>query len=198
MIMNCFKTFTLSALCFLLTLSTGFAGDLSGVVTDATSSATDGAIDLTITGGVSPYTVSWTGPGGFMASTEDISSLAYGLYTVTVSDLYCGEATTTFMVDSAAPSGITTLSPISELSIYPIPFQEDITIDFESSENAELDMLLIDVTGKVVFSGQQNVTEGENKFSLSFAKGMSNGQYKLLFFNGESVVFSKSLIRLAE
>jgi hypothetical protein len=42
----------------------------------------DGSIDLTISGGISPYTFSWnTG-----ATTEDLSGLSAGIYTVTVSD----------------------------------------------------------------------------------------------------------------
>ncbi|MBS1741845.1 MAG: T9SS type A sorting domain-containing protein [Bacteroidetes bacterium] len=45
---------------------------------------TNGSINLTITGGTLPYGISWTGPNGFTASTEDISALAAGTYSVTV------------------------------------------------------------------------------------------------------------------
>ena len=48
--------------------------------------ANDGSIDLTITGGTPGYTFSWTGPSGFIATTEDISGLAPGVYTVTITD----------------------------------------------------------------------------------------------------------------
>jgi gliding motility-associated-like protein len=43
----------------------------------------DGAADLTVTGGATPLTYSWS-PGNF--STEDISNLTAGTYTVTVRD----------------------------------------------------------------------------------------------------------------
>ncbi len=46
----------------------------------------DGAIYISVSGGTSPYSYSWTGPGGFSASTEDITSLSAGTYTVTVTD----------------------------------------------------------------------------------------------------------------
>jgi hypothetical protein len=42
----------------------------------------NGAIDLTVSGGVSPYTYAWSNS----ATTQDISSLAAGTYTVTVTD----------------------------------------------------------------------------------------------------------------
>ncbi len=45
-----------------------------------------GSIDMTITGGTAPFGISWTGPNGFTAPTEDIAGLNAGYYGVTVSD----------------------------------------------------------------------------------------------------------------
>ena len=43
----------------------------------------NGSIDATITGGVMPYDLSWTGPS-FSASTEDISGLfSWNLFFIT-------------------------------------------------------------------------------------------------------------------
>ena len=44
-----------------------------------------GAINLTVTGGTSPYTYAWTGAGVVVAS-EDQTGLAAGVYSVTVTD----------------------------------------------------------------------------------------------------------------
>ena len=46
----------------------------------------DGAIDISVTGGTAPYTYSWTGTGGFTASTQDLDNLAPGTYNLTVTD----------------------------------------------------------------------------------------------------------------
>ncbi|MEG9326955.1 T9SS type A sorting domain-containing protein [Salinimicrobium catena] len=46
----------------------------------------DGSIDISVTGGTSPYTFSWTGPNGFEADTEDLVELLTGEYDVTVTD----------------------------------------------------------------------------------------------------------------
>ena len=50
----------------------------------------NGALDVTIGGTPGPYTISWTGPGVFSASTEDIAALASGNYTITVTDNLLG------------------------------------------------------------------------------------------------------------
>ena len=46
----------------------------------------NGAIDITVTGGVGTLTYAWTGPGGFTCNTEDITALAAGDYDITVTD----------------------------------------------------------------------------------------------------------------
>jgi large repetitive protein len=48
--------------------------------------ASDGSIDLTITGGSGSYSASWSGPNGFTSTTEDIGGLVAGSYQVTVTD----------------------------------------------------------------------------------------------------------------
>nr|WP_256471342.1 Ig-like domain-containing protein [Solitalea agri] len=49
------------------------------------NSAADGAINVTATG-TGTLTYSWSGPNGFTATTEDLSALAVGTYTLTVTD----------------------------------------------------------------------------------------------------------------
>ncbi|MDP4806564.1 MAG: SprB repeat-containing protein, partial [Crocinitomicaceae bacterium] len=46
----------------------------------------NGSINITASGGTTPYTYSWTGPNGFTATTEDISGLSAGQYTLTLID----------------------------------------------------------------------------------------------------------------
>ncbi|NLA24567.1 MAG: PKD domain-containing protein, partial [Bacteroidales bacterium] len=40
-----------------------------------------------ITGGTSPYTTSWTGPGGFTSSSNNLTGLAPGAYHLTITDI---------------------------------------------------------------------------------------------------------------
>jgi hypothetical protein len=46
-----------------------------------------GSIDLTTVGGTAPYAYMWGGPGAYTANTQDISGIAAGTYSVTVTDV---------------------------------------------------------------------------------------------------------------
>lgn len=46
----------------------------------------DGSVDITPTGGTSPYTYSWAGPSGFTATTQDITGVKTGNFVVTITD----------------------------------------------------------------------------------------------------------------
>ncbi|MDQ3108977.1 MAG: gliding motility-associated C-terminal domain-containing protein, partial [Bacteroidota bacterium] len=71
------------------------------VVTDATcNNSPDGAIDITINGGALPYTYSWTGPSPFTASTQDLTNVFSGSYTVTITDANGCAVTDTIVINA--------------------------------------------------------------------------------------------------
>ena len=57
------------------------------IVVDALcNNSPDGSIDISVSGGATPYTFAWTGPGTFTANTEDITGVVSGSYTVLITD----------------------------------------------------------------------------------------------------------------
>lgn len=74
---------------------------IAGIVNDADCfGASTGSIDITISGGVAPYTYSWSNS----ATTEDLNSIPAGTYTVTVNDNSSCVASGTFVITE--PSAI--------------------------------------------------------------------------------------------
>lgn len=72
-----------------------------------------GTATVTTTNGTAPYQYNWTGPSGFTASTQSISGLAAGTYTVTVVDgnSCVATATTTVGNGGSAVSVTATSTP---------------------------------------------------------------------------------------
>ena len=78
--------------------------------------ADNGSIDLTPSGGVPPYLFAWTGPGGFTASSEDVSGLPPGAYSVAITDANLCSTLFTDIVTILEPAEILVSSVKSDIS----------------------------------------------------------------------------------
>ncbi len=74
---------------------------LSADTTESNCGSSTGAIDLTVSGGNSPFTYVWNGPGVSNVATEDLSGVSAGSYTVEVTDDDNCEATLTVEVTNS-------------------------------------------------------------------------------------------------
>jgi hypothetical protein len=75
---------------------------VSGTVTGVSGpGATDGAINISVSGGSGPYSYAWSNG----ATTEDLSGLPADTFTVVVSDANCSKTTTSFIVDEPLNCG---------------------------------------------------------------------------------------------
>ncbi|HRH39044.1 MAG TPA: SprB repeat-containing protein, partial [Flavobacteriales bacterium] len=71
----------------------------------------DGAIDLTISGGVAPYSIAWTDGLGFNSNSEDISGLQPGGYQATITDV--NGCTSSAFVSLTAPAPLDLTASLS-------------------------------------------------------------------------------------
>jgi len=126
--------------------SMGFSADLEATVIPTVMGGSTGEIDLNVSGGVAPFTYTWSGPGGFSSTDEDLMDLPEGTYSVTVTDQYCGVATLEVVVTGVDDNSSIDEPVLFELSVYPNPTTGLIYLN--SSE--DLDIVVYNVVGEVV------------------------------------------------
>jgi hypothetical protein len=142
-----------------VTVTTLDAADLSGVVTDANGGA-NGEIDLTIIGGTGPIVdISWDNG----ATTEDITNLTAGTYTVTVTDSAGCTSVETFTIQDIA--SIDDIAG-STLLIFPNPTNGAFTVQLDG----EYEIAITDARGRLIL---QQSTADQTDFDLStYESGM--------------------------
>lgn len=117
---------------------------VQGIVTDATAAGGDGVINAVVSGGTAPYVYDWDNG----ATTEDISGLDQGTYTLTATDANGCFESATFTVDG--PVGISELDKAGVVTIYPNPASSDLTITILLPEVAPVTVKIFDMKGGLV------------------------------------------------
>ena len=156
------------------------ADDLTAVVTGTTTGGNTGSINLTVSGGVSPYTYQWSNN----ATTEDISGLSQGTYTVTVTDKYCGTAVLSVYVDNTTEIKENKVS--ASLQVSPNPAKGLVTIN-TTNAFTQATYKLIDITGRTVMEGSNF---SGNDFTIDIS-AQSEGLYLIVVNQGETFLRTK-------
>ena len=133
----------------------------------------DGTIDITVTGGSTPYTYDWDNDGtGDFDDVEDLDGLTCGTYIVVVMcDAGC---TATETIEVACQVSIDELNGLA-VSIYPNPAYELVTISLEGT----FTYTLTTVNGDVVLNGN-----GFNSEEISLDE-LAKGIYMINVFAGD-------------
>ena len=112
----------------------------------ATGSASDGVIDISVTGGTAPYTYSWEGPG-FNGDEEDVTDVPAGDYTVTVTDANGCEFTSTTIV---VVSGLEELMNLIDVTLFPNPTNGLVEVQFSGLSGESVTAVMVDGLGREV------------------------------------------------
>lgn len=89
--------------------------------------------------------------------------------------------------------GIDELDNVSEMGIYPNPAQDDLTISFGSLNNVQIQVSLLDQTGRVVMNEAINGNSGTNAHRLDVSN-LAAGLYQIRLTCGDRKVTRKVVI----
>ena len=157
------------------------------------SNGSNGTITLTVEGGLAGlvgdqtlYSFSWTGPNGFTATTQNLSGLAPGSYTVEISDLL-GGCTAPFSLTVSVTSDVNDPAFVRNLSVFPNPTTGRLNLDLNLEQAIELQIEVFNAMGQMVQQiNAGNVSTYTKEMDLS---GFSNGIYMIRFrMDGETAV----------
>ncbi|MFL5764834.1 MAG: T9SS type A sorting domain-containing protein [Bacteroidia bacterium] len=154
----------LLSISLLMLTGIAFAQDLTYTVVNTATGGSTGSIDLSVSGGVAPFTYSWSGPSGYTNNTEDLSGLAYGTYTVTVTDKYCGIATIAVFVDNDLASNVNEREG-NTLSIFPNPSTGLVNVNCGKALDGAL-LRMMNIAGETVLL-QNGVSGNAFRFDAS-------------------------------
>jgi hypothetical protein len=156
---------------------------------DATSTTTvetegnDGSINLTVSGGVAPYTYDWSGPNGFSADTEDLSSIVAGDYEVEITDAIGCTYVHTVTVGSVV--GLAELNE-SMFNVFPNPTTGSFTI--QTSVNGRVEIL--GTNGQLVAS--ETIEAGDQVKNLN---QFESGVYTIRMISENGVSIKKLVLQ---
>lgn len=157
----------------------------TAVITNSTcSSCTEGSINLTL-----PTTTTYTYDWSNGATSQDISSLTPGTYTVNITSAEGCDTTITYTILNTA--GIDEIAGLGlEMKVYPNPASISFTVDLILPEGREGFIEITDMIGKIIQI--ENVT---NSGTFVFnSTQMNEGVYFVTFRSGSEVKMERIVI----
>ncbi len=142
-----------------------------GQVVNDHGNAGTGSIQIIVSGGIAPYTFSWTRNGVFFASTEDLANLSQGQYLGVITDANgCTSSSGTITVSNTVGTSVPEWT--QNLSVSPNPASEMVAVDFGAPLGQAAELRLFDMNGRLVSTQQIEATAQRVLFDVSsFAGG---------------------------
>ena len=147
----------------------------------------NGAIDITVSSGVGPYSFLWSND----ETTEDLMGLESGDYFVTITDArQCENVAGPYTVEMT--SAVNTLPSLESLNIYPNPARNQIRIDAAFNQTENLRIRLTTLTGQLMLQQIETARTLQTTLDVS---AFPSGMYLLELIGKEGVAVEKVILR---
>ncbi len=162
-------------------------------IVNETNNNADGKVDVTVTGGMMPYTYQWVDINGNpIGDMEDIDSLSAGTYQLFATDANDCVSSSAYTIQNTTPTNNPTLDAL--IKVFPNPTYGWLMVEFIDLPIIEMNVTVHDVVGQTVFS-QKNANVATGKYLLDFSD-YAEGVYLLkLTFNGQ--VVTKRVVKVS-
>lgn len=94
---------------------------------------------------------------------------------------------------TGGPVGINDVFVDNSVSLFPVPAQNNVTVNFNLKDASEVNVRIVDMTGKVVFNQANGFTAGVNTLNVN-VEDLANGIYTVELVSGESVTTKRLVI----
>ncbi|MGV3589343.1 MAG: T9SS type A sorting domain-containing protein [Adhaeribacter sp.] len=163
-----------------------------------------GSIDLSIMGGVAPYSVLWNAG----SRNEDLPQVTPGMYTVTVTDAVGASATASVNVVGFGMPAIASrkgesgrevsLNPVKEAGLvaYPNPATDRATISFNLAETGNYTLDLFDIRGAKVKTIASGKGQSDQQLSVELnAPAQAKGVYLIRLVSDKQVITKRIMFK---
>lgn len=147
-----------------------------------------GSIDIEISGGTAPYSFSWSNG----ETTEDITNLEQGSYSVEITDANDCVVTRTFEVQFVVSNN--ELSKIkAEVTAFPNPLAKEqyVNLMVELEESTAGTIKLIDMHGKTLIEERATIEAGRNNYNLKMPS--VSGLYLIQVISEKGIIGSTKI-----
>lgn len=157
------------------------------------SGSDDGMVELSITGGVVPYIISWTGAStGSMLSENNsatIPNLVEGAYTINIED---GLGCTTSTSCDVWTTSVYGIESLEKYALSPNPTSSNINISLILTEVEEVTISIHDVLGKLVYL--ENMGKVSNVNQDVDLNHLRNGTYLVSYEIGHQIFTDRLVV----
>ena len=165
---------------------------IDNIIAESDVNAADGAIEVSINGGVGLFNYNWTLDGNTVSTDEDPTGLTGGVYILIITDqngcmVTSAEVTVDIMVDNE------NLILEKNIQLFPNPANDQLFLDFDLPTNFDFNISIHDGIGNVLLG--KNATNISNQKLELEVSNLASGLYFVKIQTGDQVWIRKFIIQ---